>query len=703
MIDLHPRKQKEYSEGGVLNMQNGAMGHEQGLSSTANYTLPGIMQYLQSQFTQVERNRLQGELERSSLKLKIIELENERNSLLRKTARLQLTVDQLTEELNELRDTKTKDAKKSAATTTAATNAEKIKADSEVEQVLGGIHSLDVSKLIHARKFLKSATNEILYLLKTPTVELENTTSVGSITGLSSLTGGDNDNDLFFNNNTLNNMNHPNLTTNGNVHADMSNKSNFNNNDSFDKPNIEKELNDILAAPFKSTGGSNIVESDAETIIEEPLDEKKSHSKKANGVSTKNANNNENDGHIDDEDEDEDDDDDFDDDFDDDDFDDDDDDDYEDEDETAGIDRQHQLAENGEGKTNLSRRRKSLGSQHGKNQKEKLLSLLKKSPKKTHDHSTQTLSVKLHPNLSEMELKSGRLFTYYDKANIVKIYEDLLGKGNLVKEVQLQDANSIVDIITNENFIVIATTTSLIAYTINSKSDLKIVKTQVDAKSIDLDKNKILLVSNDHIDVLEIDLAGETFKQLSSIEYQYEGTLKKAKFVKNNPSFDVAVLSSTNLYLYNTENMETQSKLFKSIPLNQYHEWLVTSRNMILRFNQGLYLFDFSECSEFKQVPFPPLQDSENSSDSFSEVISPCVDDDTMFYVTRCISSTAPNKTAGMFELRLFKANDTGDILEIKNLTNMSGSECYCVGKIGDEFSICVARGKEIHLYNITN
>lgn len=179
-------------------MQNGAMGHEQGLSSTANYTLPGIMQYLQSQFTQVERNRLQGELERSSLKLKIIELENERNSLLRKTARLQLTVDQLTEELNELRGTKTKDAKKSAATTTAATNAEKIKADSEVEQVLGGIHSLDVSKLIHARKFLKSATNEILYLLKTPTVELENTTSVGSITGLSSLTGGDNDNDLFF-------------------------------------------------------------------------------------------------------------------------------------------------------------------------------------------------------------------------------------------------------------------------------------------------------------------------------------------------------------------------------------------------------------------------------------------------------------------------------------------------------------------------
>ena len=690
-------------------MQNGAMGHEQGLSSSANYTLPGIMQYLQSQFTQVERNRLQGELERSSLKLKIIELENERNFLLRKTTKLQLTVDQLTEEIEQLRGSPTEDGTNSSKANKVAST-EKVKSDSEVEQILGGIHSLDVSKLIHARKFLKSATNEILYLLKTPTVELENTSSVGSITGISSLTGGDNDNDMFFNYNTLNNVTQS-STTNGSLHVNNDRSTNIKINEPFDKPNVEKELNEILAAPFKSTGNSNSEESDAETIIEEPNEEKNSENKRDNG-SDKNDNednedNGDNDDGEDDEDDDQAEDDDFDDEFDDE-FDDDDEDDDDGEDNDDGYDATDEA--NGEtqhtnssgSKKDPSKRNLAAGSQHGKNQKEKLLNLLKKSPKKLNHHNNETLSVRIHPHLSEMELKSGRLFTYYDKANIVKIYDDLLGKGNLIKEIQLEDANTIVDIITNENFIVIATTDFLIAYTIDSDIDLKITKAQVGAKSIDLDKDRLLLVSNSQIEVLKIDLVSKTFKKLSSTAYQYEGTLKKAKFVRNNSSFDVAVLSSNTLYLYNTDSTQANSEPFKSIPLNQYHEWLITSRNMVLRFNNGLYLFDFSECSEFKQVPLPPLPDSESSSDSVSEVISPCVDDDTMFYVTRCVANAPSNKSPGLFELRLFKVIETGDILEIKTLTDLSRLERYCVGKIGDGFSICVARGKEIQLYKIS-
>ncbi|KGK38322.1 hypothetical protein JL09_g2512 [Pichia kudriavzevii] len=137
-------------------MQNG-QGRKESLSDpasgvTANYTLPGIMQYLQSQFTQVERNRLQGELERSSLKMKIIELENDRNMLIRKNERLEGTIEQLKLEISQLKGT---DPSSSAVS------------EKDLD-VLEGIHSVDVSKLVEAKKFLKDATNEILYLLQTP-------------------------------------------------------------------------------------------------------------------------------------------------------------------------------------------------------------------------------------------------------------------------------------------------------------------------------------------------------------------------------------------------------------------------------------------------------------------------------------------------------------------------------------------------------
>lgn len=661
------------------------MGRDQDMNPTVNYTLPGIMQYLQSQFTQVERNRLQGELERSSLKLKIIELENERNSLLRKSEKLQITVDQLTQELYTL-----KGNVDNSKTNGDVLEKNSKKSDTEIDGILGGIHSVDVSKLVHARKFLKSATNEILYLLKTPTVELENTSTVGSVTGVASLTGADNENDLFYNYNTLNNSHQLNDSLNNTERNNIVKEI----DQPLDRKTIEKDLNEMLAAPFQSNSDSNNIESDAETIIEHLSAEEKNIN---NGI---NPADNDSDDDSDDDDDD----------FDDDDFDDDDDDDFDDDD----FDVDDDDVDNENGNTKQHRKKsnsdikneKDVGAQHVKHQKEKLLTLLKKNTKKVNDSPPNTLAVELYPNLSEIELKSGILFAYYDKANVVKIYDDLLGKGNMIKEIHLPEANTIVDIVTNESFILITTTDSLVAYTIDPKVDLKIVRDNMDAKSIDLDSNKILLVSNSKIEILEIDLENKKFSTISSFDYFYEGTLKKAKFVKNNPSFDVSVLSSNNLYLFNTTDENTTSKLIKSLPLNQYHEWLITSRNMILRFDNGLFLFDFSVCSEFKTVPLPSFPDSEHASNSISEVISPCADDDTMFYITRC-SSPKTNTHAfgsecnGLYELRLFKIIDTGDILEIKNLTDLNGSDCYCVGKVGDNYSICVIKGEEILLHSI--
>lgn len=112
---------------------------------TTKYTLPGVMQYLQSQFSQAERNRMQADLEKSSLKLKIIELEHERNALVRRNRLLESKLEQLGHPI---------ESEDRAAS-------------------LDDIESVDVDKLIKAKQFLKSATNEIIYLLKAPLVEID--------------------------------------------------------------------------------------------------------------------------------------------------------------------------------------------------------------------------------------------------------------------------------------------------------------------------------------------------------------------------------------------------------------------------------------------------------------------------------------------------------------------------------------------------
>lgn len=111
---------------------------------TAKYTLPGVMQYLQTQFSQAERNRMQADLEKSSLKLKIIELEHERNTLVRRNHILEAKLSQLGHP-----------------------------SDPQENTSLDDVESIDVDKLIKAKQFLKSATNEIIYLLKTPLVEID--------------------------------------------------------------------------------------------------------------------------------------------------------------------------------------------------------------------------------------------------------------------------------------------------------------------------------------------------------------------------------------------------------------------------------------------------------------------------------------------------------------------------------------------------
>ncbi|KAH3669425.1 hypothetical protein OGAPHI_001546 [Ogataea philodendri] len=131
-----------------------------GGSAGSHYTLPGIMQYLQSQFTLVERNRMMNDLEKSALKLRIVELESERNTLRLENDKLKARVEALESSGPGYSNGKGKSVD-----------------ESEVDQLLS-ISSVDVTKLVKAKQFLKTATNEILYLLKSPSVELSDNLNI---------------------------------------------------------------------------------------------------------------------------------------------------------------------------------------------------------------------------------------------------------------------------------------------------------------------------------------------------------------------------------------------------------------------------------------------------------------------------------------------------------------------------------------------
>jgi hypothetical protein len=722
---------------------NGSTGNNVGPginSGTANYTLPGIMQYLQSQFTQVERNRLQSELERSSLKLKIIELENDRNVLIRKNEKLKSIINELKIEIDQLKNNNNNNNNNQQK---FLKNNLDIDLDSEV---IEGIHSIDVSKLVHARKFLKSATNEILYLLKTPTVEFSNLSTVGGITGIHSLSNRDDENDLFFNfspnkNESLANSN-SNLNLNSNIEHHEDSISNIatipistqipastSKNDKkeyLSKIEIEKQLNNIITG---HDDNPQVVESDAETIIDDkeivPEDTENNLSSKCENNNEENLEEGDEEEEDDDdfEDEDEDDDEDFDDDSEDDseDDNDDDNDDINDEnnenndnnDDSASKDYTMDNLDSINGKnhndanavgdtTNNSKERESVdfsknSEEQDKNHNKKVFNLLKKSPTKLKNVSIPTLKVKLYPQLSEMELKNGKLIMYYAKNNSIKIYDNLLTKGNLVKEIQLPEAKTIVDIVTNGKYVLIATTESLIVHIIDSAMIL--TKSIADARSIDLEENNVLLALDKQIEIFEINEISKSLDSLKQFNYKYDTILKKVKFIKNNQSFDIVVLSSTRMDLYNTK-FEIP-RVFKTFPLSHYQEWLITSRSLILRFDHGLYLFDFGECSVFKSIPLQ-LPHTENSSESLSEVINSCADDDSMFYILRSHTFSKVASANDYCELRLFKLDELGDISEVSVLTDIRNSERVCVGELSSGFAICVARGKEIQVHSIS-
>lgn len=149
----------------------------------AHYTLPGVMHYLQTEFTKNERDRITWELERAEMKTRITELENENNELKYQLSKLKLPRED--------------DKNDESSTTTATTTG--------------------LSPLIRSKAAVQENVKEIVYLLKSPNAndQIESLKTKANVNYHVSKMGV-NSNDLHSNNNSGNNVNNINNNNNGN-------------------------------------------------------------------------------------------------------------------------------------------------------------------------------------------------------------------------------------------------------------------------------------------------------------------------------------------------------------------------------------------------------------------------------------------------------------------------------------------------------
>lgn len=106
-----------------------------------NYTLPGVIHYLQEQYSIIESNRIKNDLKEAELKLKVAQLEGERNAYRIMNDKLRAKIESLEKDTN--------------PTETLVSE----------EDPLSGLKLIDPKSIVESRKYLKTCTSELLYLL----------------------------------------------------------------------------------------------------------------------------------------------------------------------------------------------------------------------------------------------------------------------------------------------------------------------------------------------------------------------------------------------------------------------------------------------------------------------------------------------------------------------------------------------------------
>lgn len=121
------------------------------LNPLANYTLPGVINYLTNEFTNLERFKIMNNLEKSEMKYKITQLQGELNSLKYSNEEQKLTISQLKKENAQLRQQLGQDVK-----------------EEKVEDKLLEIPQVDLQVIKDSRYQLTKSMREVIHLLRSP-------------------------------------------------------------------------------------------------------------------------------------------------------------------------------------------------------------------------------------------------------------------------------------------------------------------------------------------------------------------------------------------------------------------------------------------------------------------------------------------------------------------------------------------------------
>ena len=130
------------------------------------YTLPGVINYLTSEFTNLERFKIMTNLEKSEMKYKIVHLQGEITSLKFINEKQKTRIESLEMENQILRARINGEATKSAKVTGSTI-------DKHLDTEFDGLSEVDIQQIKESKQRLKDSTREIISLLKTPTSNLE--------------------------------------------------------------------------------------------------------------------------------------------------------------------------------------------------------------------------------------------------------------------------------------------------------------------------------------------------------------------------------------------------------------------------------------------------------------------------------------------------------------------------------------------------
>lgn len=156
----NPNIQNMNNNGNMKLSQLQQQQQQQSQHPLANYTLPGVINYLTSEFTDLERFKIMTNLEKSEMKYKIIQLQGELNSMKFISEKQKSRIDTLERENKELHG---------KLDTTGLGDAYTGKDSERAPEPSIDIPEIDLLTIKKSRVQLTKSMNEVLHLLKTPT------------------------------------------------------------------------------------------------------------------------------------------------------------------------------------------------------------------------------------------------------------------------------------------------------------------------------------------------------------------------------------------------------------------------------------------------------------------------------------------------------------------------------------------------------